>query len=205
MDLGGSSMVVGPPQGRSATTWAAAPVRVCRACADGSHRPTAVPTAGKGATVTASPILVLTVEDDPSFRSLLSTVLSARGRYEVRAADLDHWLEDVCASPPDVLLLDLTLRDEDAVPHIPKVVVACPRTMVAALTARPAVEEESSVLSAGAFVFYEKSQIRELPDQLEEDLALFRRSLAGESVAAPSALVRRPSRREVDSEPHKLE
>jgi DNA-binding response OmpR family regulator len=153
-----------------------------------------------GGRIRATPIIVLTVEDDPSFRSLLSTVLRTCGRFKVRAADLDRWLEDVRTEPPDILLLDLTLGSEDAVPYIPRIVAECPTTMVAALTARPALEEEPAVLAAGAFTFYEKTDIRVLPDRLAEHFALFCRSLAGESVAAPSSLLRRPTRRELNDE-----
>ena len=134
---------------------------------------------------------ILTVEDDPRFRKLLTTVLSKCGRYHVRAADLDRWREDLQETPPDVLLLDLRLGTQDTVADIPGIVRACPTTMVAALTARAAEDEEPSVLTAGAFTFYEKIGIHRLPDYLEEDLALFRRALTGEDVVAPSALSRR--------------
>lgn len=142
------------------------------------------------------PTQIVTVEDDPNFRMLLATVLGACGRYQVRAADLDRWREDVQEAPPDVLLLDLWLGIEDAVPHIPTIVSSCPTTMVAALTGRPAEEEEPSVRTAGAFTFYEKPLIHRLPDYLEQDLALFRLALAGEDVVAPSALARRDARYE---------
>lgn len=143
------------------------------------------------------PIQVMTVEDDPSFRKLLAVLLGACGRFRVHAADLDRWLEDVHETPPDILLLDLTLDAQDAVPHIPGIVAACPTTMVAALTARPAEDEERSVLNAGAFTFYEKTRIHRLPDDLAEDLVLFRKALDGHDIVAPSAL----SRRQTTNEP----
>ena len=63
--------------------------------------------------------------------------------------------------------------------------------MVAALTGRPAEEEERSTLAAGAFVFYEKDLVGKLAGLLSRDLELFRRALAGEDLLAPSALARR--------------
>jgi hypothetical protein len=64
--------------------------------------------------------------------------------------------------------------------------------MVAVLTAMAAEEQESRSLAAGAFVFYEKATIAQLPEMIAEDHASFERALAGEDVMAPSALVRRP-------------
>lgn len=122
------------------------------------------------------------------------------GPYRLQAADVHRWFEDVCQACPDVVLLDLTLEGSDVVPWIPKVVARCPDTMVAALTARPA-EEQRPVLDAGAFVFYEKAGLQQLPDRLEHDLALFRRALAGHQVLAPAAL--RP--RTADTQPQQAE
>lgn len=132
-------------------------------------------------------IPVMFVEDEPAFRELITAVLGRDGRYRLHAAEVGRWLEDVRETCPDILLLDLTLDGVDAVPWIPKVVASCPSTMVAALTARPA-DGRQPVLTAGAFVFYEKTALPHLPDRLERDLDLFRRALEGHDVLAPSAL-----------------
>lgn len=51
---------------------------------------------------------------------------------------------------------------------------------------------ERRALSAGAFVFYEKTWIAtHLAEYLVSDYQLFRRALDGEDVAAPLALTRR--------------
>jgi DNA-binding NtrC family response regulator len=134
---------------------------------------------------------VLVVEDEPSLRQLISTRLQRSGRFTTRAPELDRWLEDTIESRPDVLLLDLRLGAEDAVECIPQVLACCPRTMVAALTASPAEDEEPRTLHAGAFVYYEKDMLPRLEDYLAEDLALFHRALEGEDVVAPSAIARR--------------
>lgn len=132
-------------------------------------------------------IRVMFAEDEPAFRELITAVLGRDGRYRLHAAEVGRWLEDVREACPDILLLDLTLDGVDAVPLIPKVVASCPDTMVAALSARPA-EDQQPVLTAGAFVFYEKVSLPRLPDRLEHDLDLFRRALDGHEVLAPSAL-----------------
>ena len=141
----------------------------------------------------AEAVRVLLVEDQPEFRDLLAILLGRSGDYRVQAADVTCWLDDVRASEPDVLLLDLTLDGIDATPSIPKVVADCPTTMVAALTGNLAEDREQTTLAAGAFVFYEKTWMSRLPEYLPADLALFRRALAGEDVLAPSATTRRLS------------
>jgi DNA-binding NarL/FixJ family response regulator len=137
-------------------------------------------------------VRVMLVEDQPAFRELVAMLLRNSSGFVVHSAELDRWVDDVIEQCPDILLLDLGLGEgEDAVESIPRLVARCPTTMVGALTARAAEEEERSTLAAGAFVFYEKHVLEQLPQMLLQDLALFRRALAGEDVVAPSALVRR--------------
>ena len=141
----------------------------------------------------AGSLTVMLVEDEPGFRSLVTAVLD-EGPFRVQAADLDDWCEDAKNACPDVLLLDLALQGgQSAVEQIPRIVAACPATMVAALTGSPAEDLEPSVLRAGAFVFYEKETVGQLPDFIVEDLALFHRAQKGEEVVAPSAVTRRRS------------
>jgi DNA-binding NarL/FixJ family response regulator len=149
-------------------------------------------------------ISVFLVDDEPGFRELVVTLLSREHGFSVQAADLDRWVEDIREQCTDVALIDLGLSgDGDALEAIPKLVASCPTTMVAALTGRPAEEEERSTLAAGAFVFYEKDVVDRLAELLMHDLALFRRALAGEDVIAPSALTRRvPDRAAVSSIAH---
>lgn len=139
------------------------------------------------------PFHVLLVEDDPDFRTLVATLLDGAGRYAVAAADPARWFDDVREAQPDIALLDLTLQEVDVLPSMPRLVAACPRTMIAVLTVRPAEEAESVTLDAGAFVFYEKTAMEGLPDYLERDLERFRHALDGEEVIAPSAFSRRAS------------
>ena len=132
------------------------------------------------------------VEDEVPLRELIATTLERSGRFLVDAPDVDGWREAVIQTQPQVLLLDLFLEGQDALEGLPQVLVASPHTMVAVLTAMAAEDQESRSLAAGAFVFYEKASIAQLPDMIAADHASFQRALAGEDVMAPSALVRRP-------------
>jgi DNA-binding NarL/FixJ family response regulator len=137
---------------------------------------------------------VVVVDDEPALLEIISITLGTAGPFEVvgRAKDGEQALALAEEHQPDIILLDLILGSERGVDLIPPLLRTAPRTMIAALTALPAEAEESSVLRAGSFVFYEKGMLTSLPTYLTNDLALFRRALAGEDVVAPSALVRRP-------------
>lgn len=139
----------------------------------------------------AGSVRVMLVEDEPEIRALVAALLDGQP-IRVQAADLDNWLEEVQQAAPDVLLLDLALPGErSAIEHIPRLVAACPTTMVAALTGSPAEELEAATCRAGAFVFYEKREVHQLPTFILQDLQLFYRALNGEDVVAPSAATRR--------------
>ncbi len=135
---------------------------------------------------------VTVVEDEAPLRDLIALTLERRGGYLVEAPNLETWLDVVTQTQPQVLLLDLFLEGQDALDLLPRVLVSSPHTMVGILTALAAEDEESRSIAAGAFVFYEKAMIRELPDMIAQDYELFCRALEGEDVVAPSALVRRP-------------
>ena len=56
-------------------------------------------------------VTVLVVEDDPSVRGLLQTLLSAEGYEVVTASDGLAGLVKVSSSPPALVLLDLMMPD----------------------------------------------------------------------------------------------
>lgn len=69
---------------------------------------------------TATPIVnicghVLVVEDDPSARALLAAALRAEGHVVVEAGNGDDALKQVRRSPPDVILLDVTMPGRDGI------------------------------------------------------------------------------------------
>ena len=149
------------------------------------------------------PARVVVVDDEPGIRRILELTLRRTGRYEVVAqvGTGEEALVAVAEHEPDVVLLDLMLGLEWGVDLIVPILARSPRSMVAILTALSAEREEDAALTAGAFVFYEKTMVVSLVEYLDRDLALFRRALAGHDVLAPSALQRRtaPSRTFTDS------
>lgn len=139
------------------------------------------------------PARVVVVDDEPGIRRILELTLRRTGRYEVVAqvGTGEEALEAVAEHEPDVVLLDLMLGPEWGVDLIAPVLARSPSSMVAILTALSAEREEDAALTAGAFVFYEKTMVVSLVEYLDRDLALFRRALDGHDVLAPSALQRR--------------
>jgi DNA-binding response OmpR family regulator len=130
-------------------------------------------------------------EDDPVLVGLLRRILEPHVAVIGTAATAAATLALVDDEQPDVLLLDVMLGGDSAIDLVPQLVTAAPRTLVAAMTGLDPVEWEDRLLRAGAFVFYEKTVLLELPALIDHDLTLFRRALEGEDVLAPSALRRR--------------
>lgn len=142
---------------------------------------------------TDAPARVVIVDDEPGIRRILELTLRRTGRYEVVAqvGTGEEALAAVAEHQPDVVLLDLMLGPEWGVDLIAPILARSPGSLVAILTALSAEREEDAALTAGAFVFYEKTMVVSLVEYLDRDLALFRRALAGHDVLAPSALQRR--------------
>jgi CheY-like chemotaxis protein len=139
----------------------------------------------------AEPLRVGVCDDDAAFRNLVRRVLEDRVDVVGVVATGDEAVELVAEQQPDVLLLDVLLSGESGIDVIPRLLRAGPTTMLAALSGLDAEAWEDDVLLAGAFVYYEKTTVIALPTLLHQDVALFRRALAGEDVFAPSALRRR--------------
>ena len=138
-----------------------------------------------------APLRVAICDDDPAFRDLLRRVLRDHVEVVGAAGSPEEALEVTRETQPDALLLDVLLGTRTAIETLPQLLVAAPRTMVAALTGLDAEDWEADVLVAGAFVFYEKTSALHLAQLLRDDVTLFRRALEGEDVLAPSALGRR--------------
>ncbi|MEX1176819.1 MAG: response regulator [Nitriliruptor sp.] len=142
---------------------------------------------------TPEPVRVVVVDDEPGIRRILELTLRRSGRYEVvaEAGDGEGALAAIAEHTPDIVLLDLMLGPEWGVDLIAPVLARSPGTMIAILTALSAEREEDAALTAGAFVYYEKTMVVNLVEYLDRDFALFRRALDGDDVLAPSALQRR--------------
>lgn len=141
-------------------------------------------------------VRVVVVDDEPDLRLLITRRLERTGGFEVvgEAEDVAGAIEVATVQQPDVILLDLLLGPDHGRAAVGPLMRSAPKAMIAALTALPAEQEERDMLAAGAFTFYEKSMLAELPDHLTMDLELFHRALAGEDVCAPTAIERRHAR-----------
>lgn len=138
-------------------------------------------------------ISILVVDDEDDLRTLIRRRLERAGWYTVigEATTTRDAINLAEAHQPDVILLDLLLGSEHGVDAIGDLLRAAPRTMIAALTVLSAEDQEPTVKAAGAFVFYEKTMLVDLPGHLRDDLFRFHRAIAGEDVVAPSAITRR--------------
>lgn len=136
------------------------------------------------------PARVLIVDDEPDLRFLIRRALSRRAEWDVigEAEDGHAAVRAVEEHRPDVVLLDLVMAHpgEDALPSLITLAPAC---MIVVFTALKAEEHRDRLLSLGAFSYYEKGQLDQLPDLLAADYDRFQRALDGEDVV-PSWLDR---------------
>jgi two-component system, OmpR family, KDP operon response regulator KdpE len=92
------------------------------------------PTSGSHSPSSASPALILLVEDDPGQRAVLSAALSARGHVVEQAASGARALDLAKVIRPDLILLDLGLPDMDGLElcrHL-RLQLSCPVIVVTA-------------------------------------------------------------------------
>ena len=139
-------------------------------------------------------ISVLVVDDEEALRTLIRRRLERTGWYVV-VAEATTTAETITLAEhhqPDVVLLDLLLGPDRGADIIGELLRVAPMTLVAILTVLSAEDQEEAVKTKGAFVFYEKALLADIPVHLREDLRTFHRALDGEEVVAPSAITRRP-------------
>ena len=92
------------------------------------------------------PITVLTIEDDPLYRSLIKGYLEASGGFEVLEADtLALGLECIEHHRPDAILVDLGLPDANGLDVFQAVIAIAPHTPVIMLTG---LDEHITVVQA---------------------------------------------------------
>jgi PAS domain S-box-containing protein len=96
---------------------------------------------------------VLVVDDEADARNLIAAVLQGRGAMVFMAASAAEAVTVLQAERPDVVLSDISMRDEDGYDLIRKVRALPPgsggRTPAAALTAYGRLEDRMKALSAG--------------------------------------------------------
>jgi DNA-binding NarL/FixJ family response regulator len=134
---------------------------------------------------------VLVIDDEPMVREVIAATLTSRGDYRTHTPELDVWRSTATELRPDVVLVDLQLGALHGADVVRQLLRDCPGSMIAVLTGLPAEDQEEHLRAIGAFAYYEKATLTDLPEHLREDLDLFHRALDGEDVIAPSAIQRR--------------
>jgi two-component system OmpR family response regulator len=150
------------------------------------------------------PARVLVVDDEPNISALLSATLRLV-EFDVRVADTGHRaLVAIEEFEPDLVVLDVMLPDLDGFELARRLRATGHRVPVLFLTARDAVEDRISGLSAGADDYVTK------PFSLEEVVlrirAILRRSqpeLAGADTGADTAVLRYADL-ELDEDAHEV-
>ena len=122
---------------------------------------------------------MVVADDEPDVVYLLERLLSDEFRIVSTASDGEAAVEAVSRARPDVVLLDLTMPRLDGQAALPRILRQAPNTMVAILSAFLDDGRVQGLLLDGAFAAYEKNELEQVPVMLREDLARFRRVLAG--------------------------
>jgi ribonuclease P protein subunit RPR2 len=104
----------------------------------------------------SEPLRALVADDDPGLRELVRAVLEGAGVEVEEAATARRTRERVAELPPDVLVLDLGLPDEDGLVLCRELKDRHPALPVVVLTGRDATTVEGAASSAGADVFLRK-------------------------------------------------
>lgn len=103
-------------------------------------------------------VRVLLVDDDPSFRELLSERLSRDGRFVVvaEASDGRRAVELICEHRPDVAVIDLTMPVMDGFEVLRRVRDRAPDVKAVVLSGSDASEALQEALDSGAYSYLEK-------------------------------------------------
>jgi len=106
-----------------------------------------------------NPIRVLLVEDHPVVRFGLRMLLDAQPEFTLAgsATNRQEAFLAVTAEPPDIILLDLLLGDEDALSFLPELLATAGRARIIVLTglSDPAVHRRAIALGARGVVLKE--------------------------------------------------
>jgi DNA-binding NarL/FixJ family response regulator len=141
------------------------------------------------------PVRVLVVDDHEMVRAGLRALLSSRADIEIvgEAADPDQALASSLALRPDVVLMDLRLRDRSGIDACREIRSACPATRVLFLTSYAEEEAHVAAILAGAAGYL-------LKDIAHEALVeAIRAVAAGERVNEPEVWARAADRLRHDS------
>ena len=108
----------------------------------------ALPSAGEDARVR-----VLVVHPDPAFQDRLGTAPSARSIRRDRAGDVTAARARLAATPPDVVLMDMSLADQDGLALLSDVAALVPRVPVILLTGAEGFADRVEASRSGASSF----------------------------------------------------
>ena len=92
---------------------------------------------------------VLVVDDEPDAREVLSALLAACGAEVGSAASVREALERVETEPPDVLLTDIAMPDEDGYALIREIRSRGSRIPAIAITALASTEDRARAMAEG--------------------------------------------------------
>lgn len=137
-----------------------------------------------------SAVTILVVDDEPAIRRLLHASLARAAYRVVEAGSGRETLAAVQIDKPEVVLLDLGLRDRDGLELIPLIKAAGAAVIV--VSARDATDEKVAALDLGADDFVAK------PFDSEEVLARIRAALRHRLASATGAPVLRHGDVEID-------
>lgn len=138
-------------------------------------------TATEGAGFRSDAVGVLVVDDDPALRLVVRELLGRRPGWAVvgEACDGGEAVPMLQQLQPDIVVLDLMMPTpgDEVLPHLLKVAPSC---MVVVFSGAEVTEHRARLLDLGAFSYYEKTRLTEMPDLLAADLDRFRLALSGE-------------------------
>jgi two-component system response regulator MprA len=97
---------------------------------------------------------ILVVDDDPSVRTMLKRVLAEEGYHVQSAANSAEALQASSTAPPDLVLLDVKLREENGWDVFRRLTRNWPLLPVVIITARP--NQLFTALAAGVGALLEK-------------------------------------------------
>ncbi|ODU72204.1 MAG: DNA-binding response regulator [Novosphingobium sp. SCN 66-18] len=137
-----------------------------------------------------SAVTILVVDDEPAIRRLLHASLARAAYRVVEAGSARETLAALQIDKPEVVLLDLGLRDRDGLELIPLIKSAGAAVIV--VSARDATDEKVAALDLGADDFVAK------PFDSEEVLARIRAALRHRLASATGAPVLRHGDVEID-------
>ncbi len=138
---------------------------------------------------TGRAIRVLLVDDDDTFREVMSAELVRRGYQVASAADGRSALEQSSIGESDVILLDLRLPDMDGIEVLKKIRAREPAGRVVILTGHGTIDTAIKAIRLGAYDFLEKpcpvEQVEIAVQQAHENLRLVERQKVLEDGFSP--------------------